>query len=111
MATRVDSPARALSLAFYMSEYWQRIRDEADRLGTDGCTMGSAAFRDCCARHDIEWRRGTTIDDEPVTIDEADARFLACMQSRSRLGWWSPIAWLRYVAVRTVGRRFRPKRP
>lgn len=88
-----------------MSEYWQRIRDEADRLGTDGCTMGSAAFRDCCARHDLEYRSGATIDGDPVTKHEADVRFRSCMQSRSRFGWFSPMAWTRYGILKLFGQK------
>jgi hypothetical protein len=85
------------------ADYWQLIRDKADELGTDGCTFAGSAFRDCCKRHDIEYRTGQTVSGKVVTRDEADRRFLACMQSRSRLGWFSPIAWLRYLAVRQFG--------
>jgi len=84
-------------------DYWHRVRDKAAELGTDGCTMAGPAFRDCCLRHDAEYRTCRTLSGRKITRKEADQRFLACMQSRSIVGWWSPIAWLRYAAVRLCG--------
>lgn len=90
--------------------YWRRVRDAAADLGTDGCTWGTGLYRDCCLRHDIEWRTGHDIDGDPVTFDQADKRLLACMQSKSRFGYWNPIPWIRYGLVRSIGRKFRPRR-
>lgn len=86
-------------------DYWTRVRDVADRLGSDGCTMATGIRRDCCAEHDIAYRLGQTIDGETLTRGQADARFLACMQRRAWFGWWSPVAWTRYAAVRLFGGR------
>lgn len=83
------------------ADYWKRIRDEADRLGTDGCTMAGPLFRDCCKRHDCEWRTGVTIDGDPITYEESNERFLACMQSRSIFGYYTPVGWVRYWLVRS----------
>jgi hypothetical protein len=89
-----------------MSEYWTKVRDLAADLGTDGCTGASSVFRDCCLRHDCEYRRGvTTGSNRPLTRKQADQRFLACMQARSIFGWWTPTGWARYAAVRWFGRR------
>jgi hypothetical protein len=63
--------------------------------------MGGALFRDCCREHDIFYRTHATLGGMPITKDQADRRFLHCMQRRSLFGWWSPVAWLRYAAVRT----------
>ena len=86
------------------SGYWERIYDKAAELGSDGCSFASGGFRDCCVEHDVHYRLGTTIDGYPITRREADARFRSCMQCRSRFGWWSPVAWWRWAAVRTFGR-------
>lgn len=86
-------------------EYWDRVRDRARELGSDGCTGGSALFREACLEHDIHYRTGRTLDGEPLTRAQADARFLYAMQRRSLLGWWSPVAWVRYAAVRLFARR------
>jgi hypothetical protein len=88
-----------------LTRYWRGIKDKADELGTDGCTAGSAVFRLCCLRHDVEYRTGCTLTGGLLTRKQADLRFLACMQSRAILGWWSPIAWGRYALVRVFGGR------
>lgn len=89
--------------------YWERIRNRAAELGTDGCTGGSAAFRDCCFEHDVHWRTGQTIDGMPITAKEANTRFRSCMQSRSRFGWWSPVAWWRWAVVSLIRQPKEPK--
>ena len=86
------------------SDYWDRVRNRAAELGTDGCSFALGAFTDCCAEHDIAYRQGTTVDGEPQTKAQADQRFLACMQSHSRFGWWSPMAWWRYRLVKRFGK-------
>lgn len=85
--------------------YWERVRDKAAELGTDGCTGATGAFRDCCLEHDIHYRLGTTLGGEPITRREADDRFRSCMMAHSALGFYSPMAWIRWAAVRCFGRR------
>lgn len=87
------------------SEYWQRVRDEAGRLGSDGCSLATSAFRDCCFEHDIAYRTGATVDGQAQTKQEADVRFRSCMQSRSFLGWYSPMAWIRYGLLQWKGQK------
>ena len=87
-----------------VATYWDRVRNRAAELGTDGCSFGTSAYRDCCLEHDIAYRTGATVDSEPQTKAQADTRFRACMQAHSRLGWWSPMAWTRYIVVRWFGR-------
>lgn len=88
------------------SRYWDRVRDRADSLGSDGCTMATGLRRECCLEHDIAYRTHATVDGEAIhTRAEADVRFRACMQRRAWLGWWSPVAWARYAAVRLFGER------
>jgi len=86
--------------------YWIRVRKRARELGSDGCTGGGALFRDCCLEHDIHERTHRTPDGHPITEYESDRRFLHCMQRRSFVGWWTPIGWSRYAAVR-IWRRWR----
>lgn len=85
--------------------YWDRVHELADRLGSDGCTMATGLRRECCAEHDIHYARHRTLDGAPLTRRQADARFLACMQRRSWFGYFSPLAWMRYTAVRLFGGR------
>ena len=84
--------------------YWERIKDKAAELGADGCSGATGAFAECCLEHDIYYRTGATLDGRPITKEEADKRFLACMQSRSIFGFYSPMAWWRYLAVKRFGR-------
>lgn len=84
-------------------DYWQRVRDEAGRLGSDGCTLASGAYKDCCFEHDIAYRTGALVDGECLTKREADVRLRCCIQSHSRFGWYSPVAWGRFWIVTLVG--------
>lgn len=88
-----------------MGGYWQRVGEKARELVSDGCTMGTSLFRPCCLEHDIHYRTGRTLGGRRLTRRGADERFLRCMQRRSKLGWWSPVAWIRYGAVRAFGGR------
>jgi len=82
--------------------YWERVRNKAAELGTDGCTGGSAMFRECCLEHDLHWRTGRTLEGHPISAKQANTRFRSCMQSRSKLGWYSPVAWWRYCIVSLI---------
>ena len=84
--------------------YWEQIDDWADSLGADGCTGGTNAFVHCCRRHDAEYRTGTTLEGQSVNKQEADKRFLDCMRNHSKLGYWSPMAYYRYLAVKVFGK-------
>ena len=90
-------------MSAYLSAYWKRVRERADELGVDGCSFGTSARLDCCLEHDIAYRTAKTVDGAPQTKEQADTRFLACLQRHSSLGWWSPLAWLRYWVVKTFG--------
>lgn len=86
------------------SRYWDRVRDRAAELGTDGCTGALGFHVECCLEHDIHCRTGKTLDGQPITMREANARFRSCLQSRSKLGWFSPMAWWRWAVVSVVKR-------
>lgn len=85
--------------------YWDRVRDKAYELGTDGCSGATGAFAECCYEHDIFWRTGKTLNGKPITRKEANTRFRHCMQARSRFGFFSPMAWWRWAAVTLVGKK------
>lgn len=87
-----------------MSEtYWARIREIAARDGYDGCSMALGVHPDCCLEHDMHYRTGHTLDGVIISRREADERFRACMQRNSWFGWFSPMAWIRWSAVRLFG--------
>lgn len=86
-------------------DYWERVRAEAARLGTDGCSSITQVFQDCCFEHDIGYRTGADVDGNPLNRGQVDAAFRRCMQSHSKVGKASPIAAVRWVAVRAFGWR------
>lgn len=88
--------------------YWDKVRKAAEAQGTDGCTGVKDWFVECCWQHDIEWR-GKTVDGEPLSRAECNARFRRCIQRRSVLhhvtvfgynvGRLSPLSWARWAGV------------
>lgn len=84
--------------------YWEGVRARANELESDGCSVVTEAFQQCCFEHDIAYRTGARLDGTPITRREADARFRQCMQLRSRFGKVSPMAWWRWAGVRLFGR-------
>jgi hypothetical protein len=85
--------------------YYDRLREIADQEGFDGCTLATGARKDCCAEHDFHYAFHRRLDGTPLTREEADQRFLRCVQRRGWFGWFSPLAWIRYWAVRRFGQK------
>ena len=85
------------------SHYWDHVYAKAAELNSDGCSYASEAFHQCCVEHDCHYRLGTRLNGTPITRREADKRFRECMQMRSRFGFFSPMAWWRWAAVRLFG--------
>ena len=83
--------------------YWERVRQRAAELGSDGCTLVTELYQDCCLEHDIAYRTGRDLDGHPITRAQADQRFRQCIQARSPLGRFSPLAWWRWAGVRLFG--------
>jgi len=84
--------------------YWKWVREEALALKSDGCTgVPDKLYEDCCYEHDIHYRTGRTIFDEPVTRAQADTRLRECIQIRSKLGKLDPMSWWRWAGVRLFG--------
>ena len=91
-------------------KYWSWIRWLAERLKSDGCTVVSEMYHECCLEHDIAYRTGHDPRElyykgrvVPISRRETDARFRKCMQSRSKLGRFSPVSWFRWLGVRAFG--------
>lgn len=104
-----------------VTPYWQWVRDEAEQIGSDGCSAVMGFHVECCFEHDLAFyyardprdayramREGVSpakawADADPITRAEADARFRRCHQNRSRFGRWSPMAAYRWLGVRWRG--------
>jgi len=101
--------------------YWDFVRVEAKHIGSDGCTLVSELFRDCCLEHDLSYYCGKDPRSayrfyrnlcaghdywyfaDAIERSEADDRFKKCIQDRSKLGKWSPISWVRWLGVKVGG--------
>lgn len=82
-----------------MKHYWREVRLKARELGSDGCTGVPDFYLDCCLEHDIHWRTGRTLSGKRISPADANRRFKRCIQARSKLGKYSPMAQWRYLGV------------
>ena len=84
--------------------YWALVRFMAARLDSDGCTGVPEFYQEACLEHDCHWRLGETLWGDTITTAEANTRFRRVIQSRSRLGRFSPLSWWRWVGVTLGGK-------
>lgn len=86
-------------------EYWRLIGRWA--LGnSDGCTGVPDFYVEACWEHDYHFRYGMTLFGDPITFTEANDRLRQAIQMRSRLRWFSPLSWTRYLGVSTpIGKK------
>ena len=75
-------------------------------ISSDGCTGVSDFYRDCCVIHDLAYRGGIDPWGQPITRHQANINFRQCIQSRSTLGRFSPMSWIRWAGVEVFGRFF-----
>lgn len=99
--------------------YWEWVKSEATLIDTDGCSKVLNFHLECCLEHDLGYYYGKDPRDayrlwvkgDPdywknaadITREEADRRFRKCHQVRSKLGWWSWVAFWRWRGVRRGG--------
>ena len=102
-------------------DFWKWVREEAELIDADGCSAVLNIHECCCFEHDLGYfydadprevyrrvLRGTDRDDawdQAPRVGKAfvDARFRRCLQTRSVLGMWSPMAWWRWLGVKRKG--------
>ena len=78
-------------------------------IESDGCTGVKDYYKDCCIIHDLGYRWHIDPWGRKVTRAQVDEAFRLCIQSRSKLGKFSPVSWARWSAVRLIGRFFYTK--
>jgi hypothetical protein len=86
-------------------DYWVHVRAIAKEMKSDGCTLVRDFHKDSCLEHDIHWRTGETIFGATITTKQANERFRRVIQSRSPLGRFSPMSWVRFAGV-LIGAHF-----
>ena len=82
------------------------IRTLNQAIESDGCTGVKDYYKDCCIIHDLGYRWHIDPWGRKVTRAEVDEAFRLCIQSRSKLGRFSPISWARWSVVRLIGPLF-----
>jgi len=107
------------------------IRTEAEKIGSDGCTLVADFRKFCCEEHDLAYYYGKDpreayrhylneardcwFDPPRISREEADRLFRECIQSCSPVKGGSPLAWVRWLGVRAGGwnvwRKHRKERP
>lgn len=83
--------------------YWSLIAGWAAD-NSDGCTGVPDHYVEACHEHDFHYRYATTLYGEPITFMEANARFKDAIQMRSKLRWFSPLSWIRFLGVTSFGK-------
>lgn len=79
---------------------------------SDGCTGVPDIHLHCCWQHDYAYQTGMdpreAFEGRLVFLSrrQADAIFRHCNEEEDPLGWFSPIAWVRWVGVRLFGRKY-----
>ena len=85
-------------------EYWKRVAHKAIDLDSDGCTGVPDFYITGCYEHDVHYRTHKTLDGKPITRAESDRQLRQYIQSKSKFGRFSPMAWWRWVGVRLLAK-------
>lgn len=84
-------------------KYWQTLRTWAE-ANSDGCSGVPDLYVEACWEHDYHYRFGVTLLGDPITFGESNARFRQAIQQRSKLKWFSPLSWVRFLGVKAFGK-------
>lgn len=79
----------------------------APAIKSDGCTLVSELYHECCVVHDLGYEFDIDPWGRPSSKTQTDTTYRRCMQARSRLGRFQPISWVRYIGVSLFGGRFK----
>ena len=88
----------------WTQEYRRQVQAYAECLKSDGCTGVPDFYEDACFEHDIHFRTHLTIDDRPITFEEANHWLGERIKAESCFGRFSPMAWWRERGVTIFGR-------
>jgi hypothetical protein len=91
--------------------YHDWVLETAAVMGSDGCTAAGPWFRWECFEHDIHARAGVRRDGSPISDEENDVQFRSAIQRASKVGWYSPVAWWRWLVVRWLVDSSAPNTP
>jgi len=99
--------------------FWDWVREEAQKVKSDGCTKAIDFRKDCCYLHDLAyWHAKDPWDAyrhylngeenywalaKDITRAEADALIRKCYQDKSLVDGFSLLAWTRWAGTRLGG--------
>ncbi len=84
--------------------YWDLVRWWATTYKSDGCSGVPDFYLEACQEHDLHYRYAQTLYGEPLTFEDANARFRKVIQMKSKLRWFSPLSWIRFAGVKFFGK-------
>lgn len=87
-----------------MASYHDQLKALAESIGSDGCSHVIDICIECCWEHDWTYRTGMTPRGVAANKEYADMRFRDCIQAHMSLRWFSPISWIRWIAVVKFGK-------
>lgn len=82
--------------------YWKAVADWA-KDNSDGCTGVPDYYIEACWEHDFHYKYAQTLYGDPITLEEANSRIRKAIQMRSKVRWFSPLSWIRYLGVSILG--------
>lgn len=68
-------------------------------IRSDGCTGVPDFYFAECVKHDFYYRTHVGFDGKVIKKSEGDCRFRQGIQRKSKLGFFSPMAWWRWLGV------------
>lgn len=83
--------------------YWAAVKEWA-KDHSDGCTAVKDWYIEACWEHDFHYRYGVTLYGDPISFSEANGRLREAIQMRSKLRWFSPLSWTRWLGVNSFGK-------
>lgn len=83
-------------------------KEDFDKVATyitsDGCTGVTDFYRETCIEHDFYFATRRDFEGNPISFAETNARFRKAIQRKSKLRWFSPMSYWRWLAVSILGR-------
>jgi len=96
----------SVGILFQNRIYWNEVVMIASvKLRSDGCSGVTQLYQEPCLAHDIHYRTHKDIYGNPITKSQADKQFRKDMQVRSKLGYFSPLPWLRFWGLTVFFRK------
>jgi len=95
---------RWLKLTAYDKLYWALIKEKAKELLSDGCSGVPDWYVWTCWEHDIHYRTHRFLCGRSITFKTANYIMRRRIQQSSPFGFFSPVAWGRWLGLAVIFR-------